>query len=244
MCSNESINQYSMDILHKNLAEINLANNYLYTRLCYSVDNSHVKIDNDKFYYKIHSDWIDFSSTQIDLTQLLNKSNVILFGISTGLNLDKILQQKTVEKIFVWERDPWLLRLALMRRSYCNEIKNNKLQFFLGADILNIKKYYSQSCLISEPFFQSLYKNEFDLLVNNIKKNLALVCSGGLFIDDLVDTLNYKGYSIYIWDHLKLALEESEELVKNLKPKVIVSINYFLGLAEFCEKLKMCENLC
>ncbi len=230
---------YSYKTFENNIKAILKHNRPLAHRLCYSVDGSHIFFDNNKKpYYQIQN-----SITPIPLEQNNTKNtnfkptdNLFIFGIGTGDLTAKILAENSFNKIIIWDRDPWLLRLFLMKHDVSKTINGNNLKILLGVDIFNNIKIASEfKKIITQPF-DNIYSNELKILNSKANKKTALICSGSLFVSDIADKLHRKGYNVYTLDYSRLSIEEINLIFDKCNPDFVFSINYIEGLSQLCEQ--------
>ncbi|MBI4682479.1 MAG: glycosyltransferase [Nitrospirae bacterium] len=232
---------YSSETLNKNLQAIKTVNQLLYERICLPVDGSHIKFENDEMFYRIHKTWYHVSKEKMifsgAIDSYLEKETVLIFGCGFGFILDELLEKNYRGEITAWERDPWLLRLLLLKRDFSKEILGGNLIFCLGADIFEIAdRKTSPSKIATNSFLKEIYSCEYNLIEKGVKEKVAFLCAGELFVEDIAGSFQDMGYSVYTWEHEKIAVEESSYLFTGRKPDVVISVNYYLGLAEFCHR--------
>ena len=232
--------EFSMATLKKNLAALGHANENFVQRICLPVDGNHVHfLKNGEISYQMHQTLfpfvIDGEELEGTLKNVNDSKNILLFGIGLGEQLDYLLGEFTEVGITVWDRDPWLIRLALMKKDFSHYIRSGRLQFYMGADILDILDMAKVASIVCHPLLRSFYKNEWNLLQNGLGEKRAVVCSGGLFVDDVSRALKVFGYTLYTLDVTRLSVEEISLTIKRFNPQVAFAINYVNGLAELFE---------
>lgn len=233
--------QFSGAILEKNLAALAAVDESLFRRICLPVDGSHIHFMNDgNVLYERHQNLLPFIMDEKDIASALDDiddmENIFLFGIEVGGQLDFLLGQSDKTVITVWDRDPWLIRLSLMKNDYSQHFSSGRLKLCMGIDILtmhDVVKYYSVIC---HPFLCQIYKNEWALLKNGAGEKRAVMCAGGLFVDDVAKALETIGFSLYTLEINKLALEEMEITLRHFDPQILFAVNYTNGLVELCYK--------
>ena len=232
--------EFSMATLEKNLVAIGRDNENLFQRICLPVDGTHVHfLDNGEIRYQMHQTLfpfvIDGEEMEGTLKNVKDSKDILLFGIGLGEQLDYLLKLFKKARIIIWDRDPWLIRLALMKRDFSHYIRFGRLKLHMGADILDILDMAKVASIVYHPLLRSVYKNEWELLRNGVGEKRAIICSGGLFVDDVSNALEGFGYTLYTLDVKKLSLEEMTLTIKYFKPQVAFAVNYTNGLAELFE---------
>ena len=67
-----------------------------------------------------------------DVPEGTEPRRLLVFGLGLGEQLELVLRRFPRARVVAWERDPWLLRLVLMRRDWSPWIRSGRLQFILG----------------------------------------------------------------------------------------------------------------
>ena len=227
--------------LGANLQALLARNPTLAERICLSVSDDHVRIEDDgSVSYHRHKDWLPLNLSEDQLSGALDgiasDVDVIVFGLGTGDLLDSTLKHCDKATVAAWEQDPWLLREILERRDYSKEILAGQLLFSLGMDLLDlVPALRLGGQLVTHPLLSQIYSNELRLLREGRGEQAALVCSGGLMVDDLSHALRNEGYSTATWNIEQLSDEELQRTASRLQPARVASINYNHGLAEACQ---------
>jgi spore maturation protein CgeB len=181
---------------------------------------------------------------------------ILVFGMGLGEQVDALLAARPDAVIVAWERDPWLVRLALGRQDWSRELAAGRLRLLMGADLVgylaraNAAPPPGQTTvraafdLVVHPFLSTVYRNERRLLEPGATaRPLALLCAGGLLVDDLADALWQAGFSLFTADVHRLAEQELARTVQRLRPAVVAAVNYTEGLAEFAAAHR-CKLIC
>lgn len=169
---------------------------------------------------------------------------VLVLGVGFGYHLETLLRTNpTGLSVVAYERDPWLLRLALLRADFSREVLSGRLRFALGTDLASVVKDIRASVrLLIHPLLSELYATERTFVEDTTghrrpETRRALVAAGGLFIEDVLETLRSRGVQTLVWDPSRLSLDESRHQIARFAPHFVFSINFVSGLPEVCEGL-------
>ncbi|MFH1148477.1 MAG: glycosyltransferase [Pseudomonadota bacterium] len=233
--------RFSAATLEKNLSALATLNTDLVQRLCLPVDGSHIRFsETEQILYRLNDTLLPSAVNVTESPDVIGDIEdagcIMLFGIGLGEQLDLLLERFPGMVITVWDRDPWLLRLALMQRDYSQYMVAGRLKLSLGIDLLEMIGQAQSSSVMYHPLLKSIYRNERNLLESGTGGRRAMTCAGGLFIDDAGDALKDLGYSLYTLDIRKLAVEEIDLSIKRFAPRFLFAINYTNGLAELCRR--------
>ena len=223
------------EILTQNVQTLHQMDPILAKRICWPVGENHVVMDGSGVrlsYRGTLRDLMHPSPTQFQVPE--DKQPVCLFGLGLGEALEHALARFQDRCVVVWERDPWLLRLFLARVDVREPLLAGRLIFQLGCDLEPWVTAKTGALWTPHPLLQAVYRREWRWL-QEPKEKLAMLFEGGLFVDDMEDTLNEAGYSVYTIDADVLSLEEMAWLCHRLKPELLTAINYRSGFAEFAE---------
>jgi len=233
--------QFSVTTLEKNLAALSTIDENLFQRICLPVNGSHINfLNGGDVRYERHRTLLPFVVNKEDIASTLgdidDAGNILLFGIGLGEQLDYLLQRSGKTSITAWDRDPWLFRLVLMQRDYSQHLSSRRLKLCMGADILAMPDVVKDYSVIYHPFLRQVYSNEWKLLQSGVGEKRAIICSGGLFVDDVGKALEEIGFSLYTLDIIKLSLEEMEMTLSRFNPQFVFTVNYTNGLVELCHR--------
>lgn len=232
---------FSMQTLKKNLDALAVQDIAFVQRICLPVEGRHIHfLPGGEVRYERNRSLLPFIIPQDQIASTIgtpSSAEVLLFGAGIGEQLDAILSSEGRKKIVVWERDPWLLRLVLMKRDYSGSIRSGDLRFSLCSDLLELIPEATRFDVVAHPFLQALYQNEYLLLQKGIGRDRAMVCSGGLYVEDVSHSLRAEGFSLYTLDIKGLSLEEIERTIQRFDPQLLFAVNYTPGTAELCHKL-------
>lgn len=218
-----------------NLAALDTHQPVLAERLRWPVESDHVRFDAEGgAYYRLHGDELPLSLSPTDPTGFRPGAS-LAFGVGVGDHLELLLSAAPSVRWMAWDRDPWLLRLALMRRDWRPEIERGTLRFALGADLVDLAGTFAPDAVVEHPLLGAVYHRERRLLHEGMGNPTACVCAGTLYVDSLVEELRRRGYGVYTLDATRLSTDECRYALERLAPALVASINYVNGMAEFCE---------
>ena len=217
-------------ILRKNLSALNHRDARLAERLCLPVTSEHVDLARDGGSYRIHRTWRPLACEVGELPD----GDLLVFGVGLG---EAVLQGvREARDVVAWDRDPWLLRLLLMRHDLSRPLRSGRLTLSLGADLVDVSK---RLAIWRHPLLSERYRNEADVLEHGLRDKRALVAEGTLFVDDIADALRDDGYSVWTWLVESTASEELDHTARSLGAQVAFRVNHARGLAEACQRLKL-----
>lgn len=234
--------QFSMKTLEKNLDALVGPNPNLVKRICLPVDGGHVRfLPDGNVMYERNRNLIPFTMTedQVSSTVALPPPDrdIFLFGAGLGEQFDYLLSHCPNHRISLWDRDPWLLRLLLMRKDYSSLFRAGQVRAALGVDLLEWMNGGNRSHLIAHPLLKSVYETEYLLFQEGLSEKRAILCTGGLFVDDVAQVLRESGYSLFSVDLKRLSREEIAGTIKRFDPQFLFAVNYTNGLSELCQEL-------
>lgn len=228
--------RYSEARLMDNLSVLAELDPELAERLTWPVDDSQVLFTEDgELRYLAHREAQDLG-VPADLPELQSRS-LLLLGLGNGEILDLALAQEGCESITAWERNPWLLRLDLMRSDRRLALSSGRLRFCLGPDLLSLRDW--QGSVLRHPAMSEHYRLEFESFQRPAGKRRALLCVGKLFYAQMARAMEAEGFEIWSLDVERQATEELLRTVQRFEPELILVINYTAGLAEFCAELRV-----
>lgn len=227
---------YDQETLKKNLTVISVINPDLFKRICWPANDTHIRfLENDSVLYVRQAMKRDIRVIPEHLHTLKTQcatGKVLCFGVGLGEIPVSFLEDN--RSVILYERDPWLLRLFLMRYDITEHLKNGTITIWLGIDIYN-KKEAEYEAVAAHPSFRDLYSNELRLMQEPFDGDNILLCAGTLFTEDISKHFRTKQYNIFTLDHNVLSLEEIRNILSVFNPRFIFAINYINHFAEFCE---------
>ncbi len=220
--------------LAENLAVLSRLEPELAQRLSWPVDDGPVLFtDQGELRYVAHRTAQSLAVAP-DLPEF-GAPSLLILGLGAGDILDHALSHESSERITCWERDPWLLRLDLMRRDRRLELSTGRLRYCLGPDLLGLRGW--DGSVLPHPILAAHYAVEIACFQAEKKAKRALLCVGKLFYRQLAHSLRAAGYEVWTLDVERQASEELERTAKTFQAEFILSINYTAGLAEFAAGL-------
>ena len=167
----------------------------------------------------------------------------LLFGVGLGETVEAALAESGTRTWVAWERDPWLLRLALARLDVTRALRSGRLVLRLGADLVELARALARDDaspatgrgeLRVHPLLGALYERELGLVERGAVGEVALLAEGELFVDQLGRALARRGRAPYTLDLERLSREELMVAARTTRASLLVAVNYTHGLAEFC----------
>ncbi len=231
--------RFSADVLERNLQALDEVDPEMARRLRLPVDGERVRFDESgKATYRVHRDRmpldLDPAVLEEDLAEITGADRVAALGLGLGEGLDVLLREPGPRRILAWERDPWLLRLCLLRRDCRNALRSGRLRLALCGDLLGVD--LSGWARLSHPFLAGLYRRELACADRGLGEKRIALCAGGLFVEQLGRALEARGFDVWTLEAEALAAEELSRTMRQLRPRIVASINYTEGLAEFCRR--------
>ncbi len=248
------------DLLQQNLQALSTRDPALTERLCLPVDGSHIEIGQDqKFHYRLHLGRFPLLCPAQEVTRQVasvdGSRDVFLFGLGQGDVLSAVLDRLAAPAgriaidpapgpaIIAWERDPALLRVVLSQRDYTPWLRSGRLRLSMGVDLVGLLHERDRCLVLRHPLLSRVYLNEGQLFTEGLRDRRALICDGGLFVDEVGRALREVGFSLFTLDLKKLSREELALTCQRFAPELVVAINYSYGLGALCED-QGCDLLC
>jgi len=226
-------------VLRRNLALLVAQNRDLAERITWPCSSEHVAwTDDGQAAYRVHNTWLplSLSAEAAADVELGEAKDILVFGLGMGEQLEHLLTVVPKARIWAWERDPWLLRQVLDRRDWTPALRRGQLKFLLTSDLVELARSGRPLTVVSHPLLGDVYRIERALLERPTER-VALLAAGGLFVDDVADALVSQGLTPFTFDLVRWSREELLRSVEQLKPEVVVAINYTHGLAELCAEV-------
>lgn len=163
---------------------------------------------------------------------------LLVFGVGTGDVLNAVLRGNPDATVIAWDRDPAMMRLALGNHDFSQRIRMGTLKWALGEDIVDHRSY-DLVRVVDHPLLRHVYAAERHLLMSAPDTPCALMCSGGLFVDDVTAHLQNSGMAVYTWDIQRQPPKSLGETAQRIRPEFAFAINYFPGISEACADLEI-----
>ncbi|MEA2700819.1 MAG: spore maturation protein CgeB, partial [Myxococcales bacterium] len=229
-------------MLRANLEALARRDPELVTRIGWPVDNRQVTSDaGGALLYQVqqtrHRLTLTPETVAAALAPAPTEGELFVFGVGSGELVEALRLARPKANITAWDRDPWLLRLALQRHDWTEALTSGRLRLQLGTDL--VAHAAASDGLIGpgvvlHPLLGAVYQNERWLLeAGAARRPLVALGAGGLFTDDLASALRGEGYAVYTLDIHRLSEEELARSLRVLAPAFLAAINYTEGLAEF-----------
>ena len=240
--------RFRAENLERNLAALARVDRPLAERICLPVTSDHVVVGPDeRMLLRVHgtSYPLELGPAAVEHCladaerhsgALSGARSVLVFGTGLGELVVRLLDNRSSVRVRAWERDPWMLRLALMRRDWSRWIETRRLELALGTDLLPA---HGGPCdpsqpVVWHPLLGRHYRHERRAFEEGLGSRRALLCTGGLLVDDLAAALRRRGFGLWPVDARGLALEELDVTAARVQPDLVASINMIDGLDGFC----------
>jgi len=227
-------------MFRENLAALAKNDAELAERLCWPAGDDHVRpAPNGALLYAIGRSSVPLTLSPERTRQSLAEAGphgeaVFLFGLGLGEIATALLADSRRTRVVAWERDPWLMRLALERNDWRRDLASGRLQLLLGTDLVEEARRALRLPVVAHPLLGQVYATERALLGVGASRPVAMLCAGGLFVRDLGQALSRAGFAPFTLDLQRLSREELSRSLSRARPALVASINYTEGLAEFC----------
>ncbi len=155
----------------------------------------------------------------------------ILLGIGLGESVDTALRFWSETTVVAWDRDPWMMRILLSRRDFTRALLTRRLQLRLGPDLLDVEAG-PEDKLVRHPVLESVYSLELEAWAQARPRRIVLMCTRGLFVKDVAEELQARGYVPWRVEVERVDVGEFERTVRKVAPAFAVAINQTVGLPE------------
>jgi len=234
-----SLNEDIPSAMMSNLAVLNRTQSELVARLCEPSADDHIHGDPIQLRLNRSSYPLPLTSAQSQVASGKEQTGTVLvFGVGTGELVRDSLRLNPQANVVAWDRDPAMLRLALAQYDFSEALNTGRLTFALGVDIF---RYQAEkpSAVILHPLLSQVYAHEHRLLELDVDAPRALICAGGLFVDDVAECLQQSGMAVYTWDVGRQSEAALNATAERVQPDFVFAINYTNGLAEACSRLEI-----
>lgn len=223
-------------VFRANLQALSRRDPELARRLCLPVAGGHVEPDPPVYLH--HRTRYPLAVDPAEAVAAApRQGKLFLFGVGLGEILRAVLEARPEAEVLAWDRDPWLLRLALAGGDLTGPLARGRLRLALGVDLASGLEEARAAWRIPHPLLARIYALEARLLEGETRQRRALIAAGGLFVDDLAEALAEEGFAVVPVELQRWAREELERAVRRTAPELICAVNYSHGLAEFARDL-------
>lgn len=218
--------------LERNLRALATVDWALAERLRLPVESDHVLFDaHGKAHLRLHRDLLALDPPPLEP---LPAGEVFLLGVGSGEWVATLLARESGARVTAWDRDPWLVRLCLMRHDLADALESGRLVLRLGADLVPEAQREERAPLLPHPLLGELYARERRLYEAGAPRPRALLAEGGLFVEALGRALEQRGFCLLGVELERVAEEELDHAVRVAEPELLALVNYVDGAAEFC----------
>jgi len=160
----------------------------------------------------------------------------LILGVGCGEPIAAAMAREPGRTWIAWERDPWILRLFLMRIDVSRVLRERRLALALGADLFAAARTALAGPLVAHTVLGAVYPRERRIAEVPDSGEAVLLAEGGLFVDQLGEALARRGFTPYTLDLERLAEGELDHAVFASRARRLFAINYTHGLAEFAAR--------
>src|SRR3990172_7741531 len=155
-------------MFRENLKALAKRDSELAQRLCWPAGDDHVEPGPDgALSYRI-----GLSSFSLELPPdrarrslaEAGRDTVFLFGLGLGEIAAALLEDGRRTRVVAWERDPWLMRLALERNDWRADLASGRLRLLLGTDLVEEARRAQMPPVVDHPLLGQIYATERALL--------------------------------------------------------------------------------
>ena len=230
--------------LRKNLSALASGSPTLAERLHLPVDDSHVRATDGKggaVAYRLGRGrmplFLGRDAVRGMLAEHGDPARVLCFGVGLGETVQAALKTWPKADVVAFDRDPWLLRMALARHDWRKPLRAGRLKLALASDLLDHLPW--DGAVVHHPVLDRVHRLERHLLEHGVGERRALLVTGELFVGDLADALRHRGYTVVPWEVERHAAEEIAHNARRSGARLVASINYTGGLAEGCDAARL-----
>jgi hypothetical protein len=226
-------------IFERNLAALARAQPALAERLAWPVDGAHVD-PGPPARYLHHKAWVRLGVAEHESpAPPRGAAEALAIGVGTGDLLARALAALPGARVTAWDRDPWLLRLALERLDVAERIAAGGLVLALGTDLLDVGEA-AWAARVVHPLLGGLYRRDVAFAEHargaRRGRRTAVLATGGLLVESLGDALERAGFRVWPLEIRRLSLEELDHQMARIAPELLVAVNYTNGLAELAAR--------
>jgi len=221
-----------------NLADLNRSQPGLVRRLCEPSSGDHIGGTPVALTVNRSTFTLDLPPDSLAAGPKRSTESIVVLGVGTGDQLKAVLESNPEASVTAWDRDPAMIRLALQTHLFGDAIREGRLQWALGEDLIHLPRVPDHRRIV-HPLLGQIYGREISLLDRDPHAPRILMCSGGLFIDDVADCFEQAGLGVYTWDTERQSAASLRQTAEVIAPELVFAVNYTQGLAEACAELAL-----
>ena len=239
-------------LLEENLCTLlgNPAGEQLIERILLADSGKHVIIGGpNPPLYRFRGRLREFTVSKKELEQSVEEvedgETVFLFGLSLGEQAAHILRTRPNCKVIAWDRDPWLMRLALTKEDYKYSLGTGRLSLALGADLLDHLPSLDTYRVVLHPVLKDFYEDELRLVEDARRgafgedRRWIGLGMGGVVFNELSAAVRAEGYTVFPLEVRRWAPLETRIALERLRPERVITINYDSAVATLCHELEI-----
>ncbi len=223
----------------------------LIERILYADSGKHVIIGGPnpplyRFRGRLREFRVSKKELEASVAEVEDGETVFLFGISLGEQAAHILRTRPNCKVIAWDRDPWLMRLALTGQDYKYSLGTGRLTLALGADLIDYLPSLPGYRLVLHPVLREFYEDELLLAEEATRgehpgegRRWVGLGMGGVVYNELSAAVRAEGYSVFPLEVRRWDPRETRIALETLRPERVVTINYDSEVAAVCHELEV-----
>ena len=137
---------------------------------------------------------LDESTRSGLISELEEGEAVFLFGAGDAQLLSSLLDAG--HTVALWDRDLALIRFVFYELELFEALLEGRLRIYMGVDCLDVVEQRDQYQLVAHPLLFALYASEALLWELGLPSKLVCMCTGGLFIHDVAESIRDLGYGV------------------------------------------------
>lgn len=225
----------SLSILERNLSALYRRDPHLLDRMADSVRSDQLRIDEDGWSLRWRRGWYPLSLDVEALSRIVRPVDGVrlsLLGAGDGTLLKVALEDPAqIQRITLWEPDPYVLRAVLGRVDVSEALHDGRLRLMLGADLLRMDPNESRWV---HPVVERLYERELAAFLHDGER--VLVVEGELVVEELLEALARQGAHAWTLSATRDSIDELGHTARMVGATRLYSINYLEGLTEFANE--------
>lgn len=171
---------------------------------------------------------LDESTRSGLISELEEGEAVFLFGAGDAQLLSSLLDAG--HTVALWDRDLALIRFVFYELELFEALLEGRLRIYMGVDCLDVVEQRDQYQLVAHPLLFALYASEALLWELGLPSQMVCMCTGGLFIHDVAESIRDLGYGVLPLEIVRVGKAEIDHTVRRANPQFIMGINYVKGI--------------